>query len=228
MERIGIRAGAAVLGAVFVVMPHGTSKFGESFAVTFLCTDPSGGSIFTDSPSQLENCKPLTGSPGPGAGESTPPKVNSTAVPGKPDGALSSMPGAALGGAASPIAVPVTRVGRSLVVHARLNDTRDARLIVDTGADITVLSNEVARDLGLSGGASGVMLNTAGGAVRAEMAKVNSISVGNARVFNVAVAIHNLPDAASGVNGLLGLSFLDKFLVTLDMEKGELMLRPRE
>jgi hypothetical protein len=47
-------------------------------------------------------------------------------------------------------------------------------------------------------------------------------------VKNVAVAVHDLPDAQAGVDGLLGLTFLDKFLVTLDAQNGKLLLRQRE
>jgi clan AA aspartic protease (TIGR02281 family) len=224
-----MRKRLALCAFIVSVFIAGNSDISRVAAVTYVCTDPTSGSIFTDSPSQLENCKALTTGPSGGPSESATPKVNSNAVPGRGDGPLSAVPGAAVG-ASTPVAVPVTRVGRSLVVQARLNGTRDARLIVDTGADITVLSTEIARDLGLlsGGGSSGMTLNTAGGAVRADIAKVTSISVGTALVHNVPVAVHDLPDAAAGVNGLLGLTFLDKFLVTLDMEKGELMLRPRQ
>ena len=45
------------------------------------------------------------------------------------------------------VTVPVVRVSRSLVAQARLNDTWDAHFIVDTGADITVVSHQVVREL---------------------------------------------------------------------------------
>jgi aspartyl protease family protein len=128
------------------------------------------------------------------------------------------------------VTVPVTRVGRSLVVQVRINGLREARLIVDTGADITVLSSDIARDLGLngSGRSTSMTLNTVGGSVRADVVRVESLGVGTAEVKNVAVAVHDLPDAQAGVDGLLGLTFLDRFLVTLDAQKGELQLRQRE
>jgi aspartyl protease family protein len=128
------------------------------------------------------------------------------------------------------VTVPVTRVGRSLVVQVRINGLREARLIVDTGADITVLSSDIARDLGLngSGRSTSMTLNTVGGSVRADVVRVESLGVGTAEVKNVAVAVHDLPDAQAGVDGLLGLTFLDRFLVTLDAQKGELHLRQRE
>ena len=128
------------------------------------------------------------------------------------------------------VTVPIHRAGRSLVVQARLNGERDARFIVDTGADITVLSHEVVQDLGLVPTASAptITLNTVGGTIRVDMIRVGVITVGEAEVRNVMVAVHDLPDPPTGVDGLLGLSFLDQFLVTLDLQEGKLHLTRRK
>jgi predicted aspartyl protease len=56
---------------------------------------------------------------------------------------------------------------------------------------------------------------------------VGTVSVGTAEARNVPAAVHDLPDAPAGVEGLLGLTFLDQFLVTVDAQRGELYLRPR-
>src|SRR5690348_5412782 len=47
------------------------------------------------------------------------------------------------------VAVPTFRVGQTFVVKVRLNGTRDAKLILDTGAEISLLSHDVVLDLGL-------------------------------------------------------------------------------
>jgi aspartyl protease family protein len=121
-------------------------------------------------------------------------------------------------------------VGRALVVQARLNGSREAKLIVDTGANITVLSRKVAQEAGIlpSSYISTTTLNTAGGPVQADVARLDTLAVGSAAVSQVSVAIHDLPDAPTGVDGLLGLTFLERFVVTLDTQKGELQLRLRE
>jgi clan AA aspartic protease (TIGR02281 family) len=131
--------------------------------------------------------------------------------------------------AAGELKIPVFRAGRSLLVHARLNDEREVKLIVDTGADLTILSSSVVRDLGLGSSAGGqrVTLSTAGGSVQADLIRVPRVAVGTAEATNVSAAVHDLPDAPGGADGLLGLSFLEKFLVTLDAQKGELSLRAR-
>lgn len=200
----------------------------SAWALTYECLDPSGRSVFTDNPSQGAPCV-VVHEENPSAPASSAPPLPSPegnheqAEALAPDPAVEAQP-------PGQITVPVFRVGRSLVVQARLNGSRDAKLIVDTGADITVLSNQVARDAGIlpSSYISTVTLNTAGGPVRADVARLDVIAVGAAELPHVPVALHDLPDAPAGVDGLLGLTFLDKFLVTLDAQKGELHLRRRE
>jgi len=204
----------------------------SSWALTYECVDMGGAAIFTDSPSQLKNCATTTTStlsdqaPGPQLLEPFPTQpAPAAAVAPFIQPAVIGQPASVTG----LIAIPLTKVGRSLVVRARLNGARDARLIVDTGAEITVLSHAVALDAGLlpSQTVATVTLNTAGGSVRADVFRVGSVSLGDAEVRNVTAAVHDLSDAPAGIDGLLGLTFLDRFLVTLDMQKGELQLKPR-
>jgi predicted aspartyl protease len=48
--------------------------------------------------------------------------------------------------------------------------------------------------------------------------------VGDAEVENVAAVVHSI---GPGIEGLLGNSFLGRFTVTLDPDRGVLILRPR-
>ncbi len=214
---------------VFLMLFLGPGVFPAAqpvWAIMYQCVDSSGRSIFTDSPPQAGQCTVVhQGSP------SAP--ISSVQTSPSPVGPREQAEAVAADAATetpADITVPVFRVGHSLVVQARLNGSRDAKLIVDTGANITILSNQVARDAGIlpSSYLSPVTLNTAGGPVRADVARLDALAVGAAEVAKVPVAIHDLPDAPTGVDGLLGLTFLDKFLVTLDTQKGELHLRRRE
>ena len=56
---------------------------------------------------------------------------------------------------------------------------------------------------------------------------VGTMDVGGAEVRDVPVAVYDLPDPTPAIDGLLGLSYLSHFLVTLDTERGQLSLRPR-
>ena len=58
--------------------------------------------------------------------------------------------------------------------------------------------------------------------------RVNSIRIAYAEVRNSLVAVYDMPDAPEGVEGLLGLTFLKQFQVTLDTAKGVLHLRQSE
>ncbi len=212
-------------------------------ATLYQCVDASGSRVFTDSLAQLKDCKVMNpGGPNPPASSSvhTPPVSSPspqpplTRPPGPPagiGGAVTSQPHGESGTGAGPgpVAAPLERVGRSLVVQVRLNGTRQAKLILDTGADITILSHAVALDLGLVPTASSptITLNTVGGTVRADVVVVETMALGGAEAKAIQAAIHDLPDAPPGVDGLLGLTFLDKFLVTVDSQKGELHLQPR-
>ena len=172
--RAGRRAGALALVAGLAVLM--TSRLVS--AVTYECVDASGAVIFTDSPSQLTRCVTATkrtsaaiGQPAP-----APPAAGVGTQPGAPPAPAQPGPAASSLSPAG-VAVPVTRAGRSLVVQARLNDSRDAKLIVDTGAEITVLSRAVAMDIGLlpSLVIATVTLNTAGGSVRADVFRVGTV-----------------------------------------------------
>jgi clan AA aspartic protease (TIGR02281 family) len=235
-RRSQIRLGLEVAAVTSMLLFTTTAPLPAS-GNTYRCADAVGTSIFTDSPSQLENCTAVKNA-GPSA-----PSIAPAAVAPEADRQLDPLPRSENGhdagnsssqpdaqGQLGQVTVPVHRAGRSLTVQAKLNGTHNARLIVDTGADITILSHKVAMDLGIvfTSSSPTVTLNTVGGSVRADVVRLGTIAVGTAEVSNVPVAVHTLPDAPPEVDGLLGLTFLDKFLVTLDAQKGELHLRKRE
>ncbi len=93
---------------------------------------------------------------------------------------------------------------------------------------MTVLSTNIGIDLGILGTTDTTLLtiNTAGGSVQVNMSYLSSLHVGRAKAKNVAVAIHDLPDMPEHIEGLLGMSFLKHFLITLDAAQARLILRP--
>ena len=186
----------------------------------FECVDSHGQIVFTDSPRQRLACRAL--------------KLTSSAQgfqpSSAPTSALSTMKSRADAPAptpASPAAVPVERLGNILVVSATLNGSRQARLIVDTGASQTIISQRMAFDLGLYPTAhhSQVLLHTASGTVQADSMVLDSLRIAGAEIRNSPVLIYDLPDLPLAVDGLLGLSFLGAYQVTLDIARGELLLK---
>ena len=120
--------------------------------------------------------------------------------------------------------VPLQRKGNAMLVEAVVGGTLQAHLVLDTGAEFTVLSPAVARSLALNlQDAAVVPLRSASGEFFAPMIKVQSITVGDATVHDVEVIVH---DATPGLDGLLGMSFLDNFLVTISGSDHKLILTP--
>ncbi len=118
------------------------------------------------------------------------------------------------------------RRGSAILVEVLLNNQLTKKFIVDTGATYTVISYATARELGITPSPSAVKttLQTANGRVTVPIIKVNSIKVGELEVRNVETALHDGLDTSNEVAGLLGLSFLNKFRVTVDSFQGHLIL----
>jgi len=200
-------------------------------ATLFECMDAAGGLVMTDSPSQLQHCRTLFESrtdlrdqPAPRASASPAPLAAPMAEKMEPTTEPSPSP--AKPDRPSSIAVPLQRIGSLFVVSITINESRDARVIVDTGASHTVLSRSIARDAGLyvDARSTPVTMQTVGGQVQGDIIRVESIKVADAEVKSSQAAIYDLPDAPPGVEGLLGLSFLRQFEVTLDAARNQLHL----
>jgi len=120
--------------------------------------------------------------------------------------------------------VPLRREGNAMLVDAVVDGTMPVHLLLDTGAELTVLSTAIARSLALNLNEAAIMpLRSASGVFFAPLVKVQSITVGNAAVDEVEVIVH---DATPGLDGLLGMSFLDNFLVTISGSDRRLILTP--
>lgn len=125
----------------------------------------------------------------------------------------------------STVQVPIQRRGGSAVVSARVNGEAVGALILDTGASYTSLSTAVATRLGISSsGNATVRLATASGVIQAPLALLDEVDIGGAVARHVPVVIHDLPGVPSNVVGLLGMSFLERFRVNLDVGSGFLVL----
>ena len=113
-----------------------------------------------------------------------------------------------------------TKPGGDGRIDGLLNRRLTAPMLLDTGADFTVLTKQVARDLRLSPLNHLPMqeFKTAGGAVRLPVATLQSLRVGTTEVRDVEVAIDidgHMP------MGLLGMTFLRHFKVTVDHQRGQ-------
>ena len=122
--------------------------------------------------------------------------------------------------------VPLRRARGNWIADVRLNGSRTARFIVDTGASACVISPELAADLAIrpGPGAEMVPMQVVGGVTTGPRITLASVRVGDAEIENVAAVIHSI---GPGIDGLLGNTFLGRYTVTVDPGRGVLILRPR-
>jgi len=128
-----------------------------------------------------------------------------------------------------PVALKVSP-GAPITVEARLNGV-GLTLIVDTGADRTVISPEVIERAGLAGGAGrSVQVIGVTGTSTATLVTLPLLDVAGARIGPIVVVAHPLPSTFRGsdaVDGLLGRDVLDAFTLSVDTASGRATLTPR-
>jgi clan AA aspartic protease (TIGR02281 family) len=200
----------------------------EEGQAIYRCYDKEGRHVLTDQPAQLERCVLLDVVVPPKSDSKKLPAAPIPAVPGSTEQrrGLSHEQGAGL--VNHTVEVPLQQVGHLFVATVKLNGEQDARLIVDTGASHSIVSHRLAVELGLYSDSSmgTATMNTVGGPVQAPLAQIKSIRLGEAEVKESVVVIYDLPDSPAGVEGLLGLSALRQFQVTLDPTRKVLSLQP--
>jgi clan AA aspartic protease (TIGR02281 family) len=111
---------------------------------------------------------------------------------------------------------PIAHPGRVVEVPVTINGTR-ATFILDTGASFVVLKDSFAKKAGidLDEGTS-VHLLTANGVVEGKRGRASTIQLRSLKATGVPVVIETDKAAAYRADGLLGLSFLSRFNVTID------------
>jgi len=129
--------------------------------------------------------------------------------------------------------VSVNKETGHVFVTALINGKITARLLVDTGATLTVLSPKIGEQLkGASAGVDkksssqrNVELTLADGRkVPSDYVLLNSLSVNDSAASNVDAAIINDANAFADNDGVLGMSFLSKFNVGINQKEGKLTL----
>jgi aspartyl protease family protein len=126
--------------------------------------------------------------------------------------------------------VTTERRGSQHVVEAELigpnGARRTVRLVVDTGASIVVLPSSMIEPLGFSAEElEDDEAETANGTVEVKMGTLRSVRVGDAKVGDVSVGF--IADERIGSQPLLGMSFLERFRLTIDDKTNRVVLLPR-
>lgn len=117
--------------------------------------------------------------------------------------------------------------GSSLTVNCLLNGSVKANLILDTGATLVVISQDIAAKLGtdINNNSSPLLVTLANGQqVKSTPLILESIKVGDVELKKVNAAVIETRGSSYGEDGLLGMSFLENFLVKIDAKANNLIL----
>ena len=115
-----------------------------------------------------------------------------------------------------------------IIVTTRLSGPTgayNAHLALDTGANATFVRNAILVAIGYNPNAAPqtVRFTTGSGVAGASRVTIDKLeALGQARL-NFSIVAHTLPPSAS-VDGVLGLDFLRSHILTLDFQKGEIIL----
>ena len=121
--------------------------------------------------------------------------------------------------------IPLYRSGHHFIVDASPAHGLNMRLLIDTGASLTILTPDVLEQRGVSyqdTGRIGVF-NTANGPVRAPIYKLDFLSVGDWQVNQLQIGVLDL-SSGSNIDGLLGMNFLRHFQFFIDQNEAILRL----
>lgn len=109
-------------------------------------------------------------------------------------------------------------------VHLEGKFAQNAYFVLDTGASFTIIPWRLAQELGLKiDSKKTAKIITASSIETTPQTTVPKISALGKEAKNVPCLVHDLPPQTT-VDGLLGLSFLKNFKLTVDFKKGILSL----
>ncbi len=120
--------------------------------------------------------------------------------------------------------VALGAIATRMTVPVSIGGAAPQPFIIDTGAERSVVSRQLAGQLGLSAGPQ-VRLTTMTGSSRVETVVVPSLTVGpvrDVRAFNAPA----LEAAHLGAHGLLGIEQLRDHMVSIDFARREMQVRP--
>lgn len=166
----------------------------------------------------------MMSNPQPSAPEPAP-QTPPTAAP--PAGGTDSPASGGAGNGTGSARIPFTP-GQPIMVSARINGSGSTQLLLDTGAQGTVISPTALAAIGISyrdavrGSIKGVT-----GDANVLAVRVESIEVEGARFGPLMVVSHDA-GLGSGRDGLLGRDFLDNFVVTIDSANRVVILSPKK
>ncbi|MBN1798403.1 MAG: aspartyl protease family protein [Spirochaetales bacterium] len=106
--------------------------------------------------------------------------------------------------------------------------------LIDTGGWYFILDNEIAGSMGIEAIASDDGIYAGGKKAETGHAKLDSLTIGGITISNLPIALLPIKKISKGfadgkytIGGIIGTTFLQQFLPTIDYLSGTLILRPR-
>ena len=126
------------------------------------------------------------------------------------------------------VIVPLERDGKSFFVRLKLNNKASGRFMLDTGASAMQVSRAMAQKLKLKThqGQTVPVVLAGGSYVHGHVVDISEVAIGPAKVHNVKAIVLD-QDNMGATDGLLGMSFLENFIFSIDTQKGQLILEKR-
>lgn len=127
---------------------------------------------------------------------------------------------------AQAVTIPFTSIGNTIIVDISINGNGPYKMLLDTGASITLVHPDIASKHGQSTN-SKLELTGLGGSVKTDRVLLREFAVGGAVQRDFAVASFAVDAAGQlGVIGLLGQDFLGRYLMEVDTSGKVLTLKP--
>ncbi|TVZ41714.1 aspartyl protease [Alteromonadaceae bacterium 2753L.S.0a.02] len=125
--------------------------------------------------------------------------------------------------------VPLKPIGNHYLVQLRLNDGEPLKLMLDTGASITMINDRAfGRQISADGWSDlgWRYFNTANGVARGRLMEVERANLGEFAIAKLNIAVQGV-DFGDDIDGLLGMNVLSRFHFQIDQDRHELLLTPR-
>jgi clan AA aspartic protease (TIGR02281 family) len=122
--------------------------------------------------------------------------------------------------------VPMSLEPKALFVKVNVNDRSSGHFILDTGATYTSISRRMAQELGFDlNETETISITTANGELQVPKVRLKTVKVNNIEASDVEATVMDFEENAS-FSGLLGLSFIQHFKLTLDPQNGQMRFEP--
>jgi predicted aspartyl protease len=126
-------------------------------------------------------------------------------------------------------AVPIEPLGTSFIVSVTLDGLHRARLLVDTGATLTILRPRLLERMPGAMTIEGLrpsIITASGETVSVSLLRLRTLTVGSFEVEGLHVAVYDVAPQVPSIDGLLGTDFLHRFVVNVDGRELTLERKP--